>query len=173
MFEFKVTLDNLLLFVSVLIVAWQVRDATKQRKLESQIRLYDINRDLISLGFSKPELFKILKDETGVDATVQRRYLQMWLNQLCLVDAFKRSGGFTKDVEESFETDIRDMMLLENMRHHWQTYGKYYPASFQESVNDILHEAGHGSTAGKAKRSERGARFFRKRRGASSRSLRP
>jgi hypothetical protein len=143
MIELKVTLDNLLLLVSVLIVAWQVRDATKQRKLESQIRLYDINRDLISLGFSKPELFKILKDETGVDATVQRRYLQMWLNQLCLVDAFKRSGGFTKDVEESFETDIRDMMLLENMRDHWQAYGKYYPASFQESVNNILHEAGH------------------------------
>ena len=173
MFEFKVTLDNLLLFVSVLIVAWQMWEATKQSKLESQIQLYDINRDLISLGFSKPELFDILKDGKGVDPTLQRRYLQVWLNQLCLVDTFKRNGAFTKDVGESFDTDLRDMMLLENMRHHWQTYGKYYPASFQESVNDILHEAGHGSTAGKAKRSERGARFFRKRRGASSRSLRP
>jgi len=173
MFELKVTLDNLLLFVSVLIVAWQMRDATKQSKLESQIRLYDINRDLISLGFSKPELFEILKDEKGIDATLQRRYLQVWLNQLCLVDAFKRNGEFTKDVEESFETDIRDMMLLENMRHHWQAYGKYYPASFQESVNDILREAGHESTAENAKRSGRGARFFRKRSGASSRSLRP
>ena len=150
MFEFKVTLDNLLTFAGLLFVAWQMRDANKQSKLESQIRLYDINRDLISLGFSKPELFKILKDEKGVDATLQRRYLQVWLNQLCLVDTFRRSGEFTKDVEESFETDIRDMMLLENMRRHWQTFGKYYPASFQESVNDILNKAGHVSTAEKA-----------------------
>ena len=173
MFELKVTLDNLLTFAGLLFVAWQMRETNKQSKLESQIRLYDINRDLISLGFSKPELFKILQDEKGVDATLQRRYLQVWLNQLCLVDTFKRSGEFTKDVGESFDTDLRDMMLLENMRHHWQAYGKYYPASFQESINDILHEAGHGLTTGKAKRSRRGARFFRKRRGASSRSLRP
>ena len=150
MFELKLTLDTLLTFVGLVFVAMQMRDGNRQRKIESQIRLYDINRELISLGFSKPELFEILKDGKGIDATLQRRYLQVWLNQLCLVDTFKRSGGFTKDVEESFSTDLRDMMLLENMRRHWQTFGKYYPASFQESVNDILNKAGHVSTAEKA-----------------------
>src|SRR5580658_5768308 len=115
MLELKVTLDNLLTFVGLLFVAWQMRDGNRQQKMDSHIRLYDINRELLSLGFSKPELFEILKEDGHkVDPTLMRRYLQLWLNQLCLVDAFKRSGVFEKDVGESFDTDLRDMMLLPN-----------------------------------------------------------
>ena len=155
MFELKVTPDTILTFAGLVLnfaglifVAVQMRDGNRQRKMDSHIRLYDINRELLSLGFSKPELFEILKnDGHKVDPTLMRRYLQLWLNQLCLVDAFKRSGVFEKDVGESFDTDLRDMMLLPNMRHHWKKFGKYYPASFQETVNAILSEAGHGTAA--------------------------
>jgi hypothetical protein len=167
MFELKVTLDNLLLFVSVLIVAWQMRDATKQSKLESQIRLYDINRELISMGFTKPELFEVLKDENKADPTLERWYLQLWLNQLSLFHSLKSAGVLERDYQESVEHDLRDMFGMPNMRRHWQEFGRFYPASFRNTVNDILHEAGHKRSGEKAKRSKPGARFFRKRRGAS------
>jgi len=85
------------------IVALQIRDGNEQRMLDSQIRLYDINWKLISLGFSKPELFEVLNDSKPVDPTIEQRYLQLWLNQLCLVDAFKRSRIFKKDVGESLK----------------------------------------------------------------------
>lgn len=146
MFELKVTLDNLLTFAGLLFVAWQMRDANKQSKLESQIQLQGINRELIAMGFSKPELFEVMQGTKKVDATLERRYLQLWLNQLSLFHSLKVEGALQKDYEESCERDLRDMLELPNMRRHWKNYGKYYPASFQKSVNDILHEAGHERT---------------------------
>src|ERR1700744_4880731 len=102
------------------VVIIQLRDSNRQTKLETQIRLYDINRELIAMGFSKPELFRVLKDEDGVDPATEQHYLQLWLNHLCLVDAFKRSGTFQKDVQESFEADLHDMMTMKNLRRHWR-----------------------------------------------------
>jgi hypothetical protein len=133
-------------FFGLLLVVIQLRDSNEQRKIESQICLYDINRELISLGFSNPQLFEILKDAKNVDPAFEQRYLQMWLNQLSLVHSFKKNGIFQKDVEESFDTDLRDIVTMSNMRRHWRKFGKYYPASFQKSVNDILDKAGLNQT---------------------------
>lgn len=143
MLELKVTLDNLLTFVGLLFVAWQMRDGNKQRKMDSQIRLYEINRELISLGFEKPELFEVLKDGEKIDHNLERRYLQLWLNQLSLIFSLKATGALQKDYQESCERDLRDMFELASMRRHWRAFGKYYPASFRKAVNDILDEAGH------------------------------
>jgi hypothetical protein len=141
MVEFKVTLDNLLTFVGLLFVAWQMRDGNNQRKIESQIRLQDINRELISLGFDHPELFEVLKDGGKADATLTRRYLQLWLNQLSLYFALKSAGTLQRDFEESCEQDFRDMFELPNMLDHWNRYGKYYTASFRKAVEAIRNEA--------------------------------
>jgi hypothetical protein len=142
-FGFEISLENCLTFAGLVFVALQMRESTQQLKRQSQIHIYDINRDLISLGFSHPKLFEILKDAPDADHTLERRYLQLWLNQLYLIDSFKKSGAVTKDFRESTARDLRDMMLMKNMRRQWQQFGKYYPASFQESVNDILKEAGY------------------------------
>jgi hypothetical protein len=155
MFELKVTLDNLLTFVGLIFVAWQIREATKQSKLESQIRLQDVNRELISLGFSKPELFEVLKDGKNVDPNAELYYLQLWLNQFCMFDALSKSGNLKPDVRESLEIDFRDMMGMENMRRHWKKFGKFYPASFQELVNNILNEAGYELIDEKAEKPKR------------------
>ena len=133
-------------FAGLLMVALQLREGNRQRQLESQIQLYDINRELISMGFSHPQLFRILEDAEGVNPTLERRYLQLWLNQLALIQSFQASGGFRKDVEASFDADLRDMVMMSNMRRQWERFGKYYPASFQRMVNDILDEAGDEET---------------------------
>ena len=150
MLELKVTLDSLLTFAGLVFVAWQMRDANKQSKLESQIRLYDINRELISLGFSKPELFEVLKDEKKADPTMERWYLQLWLNQLSLFHSLKTAGVLQKDYQESVQHDLLDMFGMSNMRRHWQQFERFYPASFRRSVNEILHEAGHERTGEQA-----------------------
>jgi hypothetical protein len=130
-------------FLGFVVVIFQLRDSNRQTKLESQIRVHDITRELISLGFSNPQLFQVLKNAKEVDRTVEERYLQLWLNQLSLIHSFRESGAFEKDVQESFEIDLRDIVKMPNMRRHWRAVQKYYPASFRKSVNDILHEAGH------------------------------
>ena len=107
MFELKVTLDNLLTFAGLLFVAWQMRDANKQSKLESQIRLQDVNRELVSLGFSRPELFEVLKDGKNVDPNAELYYLQLWLNQFCMFDALSRSAKNTSRFMDSHPHGIR------------------------------------------------------------------
>ncbi len=152
MIEFKLTLDNLLTFIGLAFVAWQIYESNHQRKLESQIRMHDINRELIAMGFSKPELFEILKDTDKAAPELERWYLQLWLNQLSMFYSLKTAGIMQKDYQESVQRDFHDMFQKSNMRRHWQAFGKYYPASFRKAVNAILDEAGHEAAAEAAKR---------------------
>lgn len=134
--------QDLIALLGFLVIIIQLQDSNRQTKLESQIHIHEITRDLISLGFSNPQLFEVLKNSKHVDPTVQARYLQLWLNQLSLIHSFRQTGAFEKDVQDSFEADLRDIVRMPNMRRHWSIVEKYYPASFQKSVNEILHEAG-------------------------------
>ena len=59
----------------LLAVGWQLRDENRQEKIESQIRLQDMKRELISPGIDDPELFEVLKDSGKADPTLTRRYL--------------------------------------------------------------------------------------------------
>jgi hypothetical protein len=140
--EYVSIISALIALAGLLFVAKQLHDANSQTKLASQIQLYDITRELLSLGFSNPVLFEVLTDKKGVNPVLEQRYLQMWLNQLSLIHSFQRRGAFEADVQESFDRDLRDVFGMSNMRRHWQKFGKYYPASFQAYVNTIITEAG-------------------------------
>ena len=150
------SLSACIAFFGFLVVIVQVRDGNRQRRLESQIRLYDINRELITLGFSNPALFAILNGtDEGRNPVVERRYLQLWLNLLSLIFSFQKAGGFEKEYQESCEHDIRDMITMKNMRRHWEAYGKYYPASFRNWVTDTLNNAGKEEAAAKRRRAKK------------------
>jgi hypothetical protein len=41
-------------------------------------------------------------------------------------------------LQEELRRNLVDFMGMKNMRKHWQQYGAFYPASFQQCVNDIL-----------------------------------
>ncbi len=127
-------------FVGLLLVAWQLRDGNRQQELASLVEIYDINRELISLGFSHPQLFAILRDTKDADLIWERRYLQMWLNQLSLIHSYLRRSVYDAELKECLERSIADFMMMENMRGHWEKYYQFYPVSFQKSVNDCLKQ---------------------------------
>lgn len=135
-------------FIGLLLVVIQIRASTKQRNLEALYQIYDVNRQLLSLGFSHPELFMILADEDCFKPEWEQSYLQLWLNQLSLVHSHLKSGNFNREFPESLKRDIRYMMMLKNMQRHWSRYREFYPASFQRLVDDILQ--GINESAAKA-----------------------
>jgi len=47
-------------FSGLLIVIHQLRVNNKQRELGSLVHVFDINRQLLSLGFAHPKLFEIM-----------------------------------------------------------------------------------------------------------------
>ena len=126
-------------FVSISLVLAQLYDHVANRKIEASIRISDINRDLVSLGFNHPELFGVLQGETG-DPMVERRYLQLWFNQFLLVYTYQARGLFHTEHRESLRRDISDFLRLQNVQRHWLELRQYYPASFQDFVNRLLPE---------------------------------
>ncbi len=125
-------------FVGLLFVAIQMRVATKQRKLEALHQASDVNRELLSLGFSHPPLFKILQDKKIADLEWERRYLQLWLNQLSVIHSHLRNGSFDTEFHDSLNRSISEFMELGNMQRHWKENGEFYPPSFQARVNEII-----------------------------------
>ena len=125
-------------FVGLLLVAVQIRDGTRQRESDSLVKIYDINRELLSLGFSHPQLFAILNDASHADPVWERRYLQMWLNQLSLIHTYVKRAAIRGELKDSLEQNVRDFMTMKNMRRQWHEHGTSYPASFQKLVNDLI-----------------------------------
>ncbi len=125
-------------FIGLLFVALQIRASTRQRESDSLVKITDINRELLSLGFSHPQLFTIMEDGKTADPVWERRFLQLWLNQFSLVHSYLTQSVLRAELKENLERDLSDFMAMENMRRHWQRYGMLYPASFQKYVNAIL-----------------------------------
>ena len=114
------------------------RDGNKQQELSSLVEIYDINRELLSLGFSHPKLFEILGDAPDADRTLERRYPQLWLNQFALIHAYMKDSVFKRELKDSLLRDVAEFFTMENMQRHWRHHGAFYPVSFQEFVGDVL-----------------------------------
>jgi hypothetical protein len=136
-------------FAGLLLVVLQLRDNNRQRQSESLVEILDINRELLSLGFSHPQLFAILEDAKNADPVWERRYLQLWLNNFSLVHSYLTHSMLEGELRENLERDVADFMTMENIRKHWQRYGKFYPTSFRKYVDEILkkHEPSPPATA--------------------------
>jgi hypothetical protein len=125
-------------FTGLLLVVLQLRDSNKQRQSESLVEIYDINRQLLSLGFEHPQLFAVLADDQHANPVFERRYLQLWLNHFSLINAYVNQSVLKGELKESLVSDLADFMTLKNAQQNWAKYGRYYPASFQALVNGFV-----------------------------------
>ena len=119
-------------------VARQFRISQRQRESESLVKLYDINRELLSLAISHPVLLEILEDRECSNSLLKKRYLQMWLNQLSITFEFLQRTVIDSELKQSLLLNIEDFFSANNLREHWREYGLFYPLSFQIHVNHIL-----------------------------------
>jgi hypothetical protein len=134
------SIDHFFTLIGLLAVAWQIRVARQQRQSASLLEIYDINRQLLILGFSNAELFAILNGKNA-DPETERRYLQLWLNQLSLIHAYLRRSAVDADLADSLKREVTDFMEQPNMQKHWKLYGALYPDSFQRMVETIVNPA--------------------------------
>lgn len=123
--------------ISLSLVLVQLHDTIAQRKIDANIRISDINRELVTLGFSHPVLFDILRGET-TDPVLERRYLQLWFNQFLLIYTYQARGLFGAEHRKSLGRDIRDFLKFQNVQRHWREFRQYYPSSFQQFVGSLL-----------------------------------
>jgi len=125
-------------FAGLMLVVLQLRASTKQREMESVVEILSVNRELVSLGFSHPQLFKILEDSKHADPVWEQYYLQLWLNQFALTHSYMTRAMLRRELRENLTRDVTDFMAMENMQRHWQKFGKLYSTTFQAYVNGIV-----------------------------------
>lgn len=140
-----------LTLIGLLVLAWQLRDATSQRETDSLVKICDVNRERISLGFSNPALFAILKDSRDADPELERHYLQLWLNHIWLFHVFLGRAIYSFDYKEILEKEATAAMSLSNMQRHWEANGEFYPVEFQKFINRFMKKNAGSPNATQAK----------------------
>ena len=138
--EFVPFLAPAISFAGFLVVIYQLRRNSIQRELDSVVKIGDTNRQLLTLGFSFPAVFKILDDAEGVDPALEKIYLQMWVNSFLLVHSYMRESVFKRELKDALTRDVSEFLQSENMQRHWRKYGTAYPDSFQKFVNEIMEK---------------------------------
>jgi hypothetical protein len=126
-------------FAGWLLVVWQLRDGNRQREAESLLHITGVNREIISLGFTHPELFQFL-DGKKSEALQSKHYLQLWFNQFEMIHKFHERRAIPPELLEALERDIRDFMEQENARQHWKGVRQFYTPSFQAFLDGIANE---------------------------------
>lgn len=127
-------------FVGLLAVFVQLRRGTKQRESQSLVQILDINRQLLTLGFSNPDLIRVLHDATDVDPMREEHYLQLWFNQMWLIHLFLGQSTFNKEIKEPLLCAMEEMTTLANFRRLWQRKRMFYSASFREFVDAFIEK---------------------------------
>ena len=125
-------------FIGLIFVGIQLRDGTRQQRSQSLVEIYGMNRELIALGFTHPQLFDVLEDKKHADPVLERRFLQLWFAYFSLVNGYVNQSIVKGDLKESLVRDLTDFLTLHNARQHWESYGNFYPDSFQALVSNIL-----------------------------------
>lgn len=140
-----VVISGFALFVSLVgmfFVTRQVSLLNRQLRLDSSIKISDANREIVSLGFGKSELWKVLYDSTEIhdpkSAEERKRYLQLWFNHMHII--WKAHDLKLLDRHEwiACKADIIDFLRVKTLKTHWVEVRNFYPKPFQKFVDSHI-----------------------------------
>ncbi len=121
--------------VSLAVVFWELRQGRKQSRTSALIQIYDINRQLLGMGFDRPEFFCVIGGTSGEEETV-RRYLQLWLNQIALIVHLNEQGLLTRSQWHSLEVDIECLFETSELKNLWSELRPFYPEPLSSFLDD-------------------------------------
>lgn len=116
----------------------QVRGYLKQLRFDALSRVLEINRTLLSLGFQNGALFDVLEGRSIPNVQIEKRYLQMWLNQIHLLWLAHREDLIDADHWEGHSRDFVSFVSLPNFKAHWQHTREFYSPDFGSFVDGLI-----------------------------------
>ena len=126
--------------ISVLYVYVQVKAQRRQQQMDFHVRLVEINRELLNMGFAYPELLAVLRGEEIDDKDKQTRFIQMWINQSLVMWLGKEHGIIGEDVWYSLRRDIATFVNRPPMKAHWLQFAPYYIPGFANFMNGLVQQ---------------------------------
>lgn len=113
----------------------------RQLKLEALIQIMDSNREIVSLGFEHPAVWRALEAEDGTvlaeEALARRRYLQLWTNHMQVIWAAWRLGLVSGSEWQAYRLDLAEFLRSPVLQAHWASVARYYPREFQRLVGRL------------------------------------
>lgn len=125
--------------ISALFVFFQLRVGKKQVSLEHFSKIIAVNRELLTLGFQDPELFRVIDGKKIEDEVKLRKYLQLWVNQTDLIFKAKKAKVLDKETIKALDSDVAELFALQEMRKHWNEVGQYYSKDMQAYINRLIN----------------------------------
>jgi hypothetical protein len=129
-------------FLGIFAALWQIRVLQKQLKFDALLRGYDFSRELHSLGFADPRIWKTftcspssLSDE---DSQIHRRTTQLFLNLMLLEWQAKSHGYYSKSVWQAKRKDMVSLVHKPGFSEFWVRYCGFYPTDFGKFVDDLM-----------------------------------
>src|SRR6185503_5293421 len=125
-FDTPTLIAGLALFVSLFVMfitARQVSLLSRQLRLDSLIKISDANREIVSLGFEKPSLWKVLYDTNELhdpkSAEERKRYLQLWFNHIHVIWKSYHLDLLDRYEWEACRADIAGALKIRSLQTHW------------------------------------------------------
>ncbi len=123
---------------SALFARSQVRLYSRQLKLGVIVEMIAMNRALVSLGFSDPDLFDALDGQRIASPARARRYMQLWLNQAAFMYQALRMETLDDTFWPAVQKDIELLVSNPNMQEHWRAVCQYYDPAFRSVVEEAI-----------------------------------
>ncbi len=144
-------LAELLLVFVVLAEGWiaiRELDQTRQQlRFEAQVRIRDYVREVQSLGFQRPTIWRDFSDQrecrTHEDQAAITTYIQLSLNSILLLLEADECGLLGEAV---WKKDIENFLHRKKTRQFWEEHREFYPDSFRKRVDKMIGNQSKGPT---------------------------
>lgn len=115
----------------------QVRFLRSQLRIDADLRVAAVNRELFTMAFHDAELFNLFEDKPLANKHKERHYVQMWFNHVHTMWNV-HEHGLISDAE--WYSDIKDIALffsIKIVRQHWEESKGFFPANFVQFIASL------------------------------------
>jgi hypothetical protein len=140
--DYMVTAELLLVFVIAVegvIAIRALTDTQRQLQFEAMLKIYDFSRELHTLGFRNPNLWKAMSlqrpDTWNEEQELKTRFEQLFMNLHLIEWKADQLGYFDR---EEWGRDAEDSIRKPEVREFWKTHHEYYPKDFQDWVDGVM-----------------------------------
>ena len=133
-------LSLLAVAVSVGSLAYTIRQVAfmrSQLRIDADMRIAAVSRELFAMAFQDPELFSLFEDKPMTNGRKEQHYVQMWFNHIHTMWNVHEQG-LTSEAE--WYGDIKDIALFFSIgivRQRWEESRSYYPAQFVQFIASL------------------------------------
>lgn len=136
----SLALSLLALCVSVATLLYSIRQVGLlhgQLKVDADLRVAAVSRELFAMAFQDAELFNLFEDKPLLNKRKERHYVQMWFNHIQSMWNVHEHGLMSDAEWYSNMKDISVFFSLNIVKKYWEESKSFFPANFVQFITSL------------------------------------